>query len=76
MVLVQVCITGLYNRSVLEISYMTNNGKFVNFHRGQDLAKGMVHFIKHQRIDVPAKCMEILLSTLNIYLSLVVGVVV
>ena len=51
-----------------------NNGKCVNFQRDQDLATEIVHFIKYQHVDVLSKCMEVLFSTVNIYLSLVVGV--
>ena len=59
----------------MEISYALNTGKIVNFKRGQDLANGMVHYIKHQRPEIPEKCIEKLFSTSNIYPSLVVGVV-
>ena len=45
------------------------NGSIINFKRGQELATGMVHFIKNQRDDVPAKCMEVLLSISKIYPS-------
>ena len=41
------------------------------FKRGQELASDIVHFIKNQRDDVPAKCIEILLSTTRIYPSLI-----
>ena len=59
----------------MEISYALNTGKIMNFCRGQDLANGMMHYIKHQRPEIPNKCMEILFSTSNIYPSLVVGAV-
>ena len=41
----------------------------MQFKRGQDLATGMLHFISHQREDVPTKCMEVLLSISRIYPS-------
>ena len=50
----------------MEISYALNNGKVVNFQQGQDLATRMTYFIKHQRPEVPIKCMEILSLTSNI----------
>ena len=59
----------------MEISYALTSGKIVNFRRGQDLASGMVHYIKNQRPEIPTKCMEILFSTSNNYPSLVVGAV-
>ena len=43
------------------LSYKMKNGTIVKFKRGQDLATGMVHFIKNQRDDVPTKCIEVLL---------------
>ena len=52
-----------------------NNGKYVNFQRGQVLCNGIVHFIKQHCVDVSSKCMKVLFSTLNIYLPLMVGVV-
>mmetsp|Transcript_12790 Transcript_12790/g.12601 ORF Transcript_12790/g.12601 Transcript_12790/m.12601 type:complete len:133 (-) Transcript_12790:36-434(-) len=59
----------------MDISYVLTTGKVMNFKRGQDLANGMLHFMKYQRPDVPTTCMEILFLTSNIYPSLVVGVV-
>ena len=37
-----------------------NNGRVMLFKHGQELASGIVHFIKYQRDNVPAKCIEIL----------------
>ena len=51
------------------LSYKMKNGQVISFQRGQELATGMVHFIKNQRDDVPAKCMEVLLSISTIYPS-------
>ena len=55
--------------STMLMSYQKHTGKIVNFQRGQELATGMVHFIKNQRDDVPAKCMEVQLSISKIYPS-------
>ena len=53
----------------MKLSYKMKSGKVMRFTRGQDLASGMVHFINHQREDVPHKCIEILLSISRIYPS-------
>ena len=51
------------------LSDTTKGGRTIHFQRGQDLAAGMVHFVKHQCDDVPVKCMEVLLSISKIYPS-------
>ena len=51
------------------LSYKMKHCNIMFFKRGQELALGMIHFIKNQRDDVPAKCMEVLLSTSRIYPS-------
>ena len=55
--------------STMLMSYKTKTPKVICFKRGQELATGMVHFIKNQRDNVPAKCMEVLLSISRIYPS-------
>ena len=53
----------------MQLSYRMKSNKVVYFKRGQELATGMVHFINNQQEDVPAKCMEVLLSISRIYPS-------
>ena len=51
------------------LSYKMQNGRSMRFKRSQELASGILHFIRNQRDDVLAKCMEVLLSTSRIYPS-------
>ena len=57
------------------VTTRTETGGIVNFKQGQELATRIRHYIRHQRLDVLAKCLETLVSTSRIFQSLVVGVV-
>ena len=55
----------------MQLRYKMNNGQHVSFKQGQKLVTAIVQFIKHQRVEVPAKCIEIFLATTRIYPSLI-----
>ena len=53
------------------LSYKMKHVNIMFFKQGQKLALRMIRFFKNQQDDVPAKCMEVLLSTSQIHLSLI-----
>ena len=56
---------------IMQISFVQQNGLLVvHFICGQDLARGIIHALKHQHANVPEKCLKVQFSTSRIFPTL------
>ena len=53
----------------MQLTYTMQNKNVIYFKRVEELVEATVHFLKHQRPEVPSKCLEIQSTTSRIYPS-------